>query len=436
MSDTDTPRYGALFLGGGPAAIGPLVCALQQGRLEALLDRRIAIVERGPALGRGTIGKYVINSDTVGGTLLECLSPATEPVLGPVFQSAAARLIAERRSAAVPLKVVGEYIAEVGAALQTAIDCHPASAFLPQTSALAVQAQPDGSFKTLVEQGGTQRQIYSERVVLAMGAAQRRGQVLNEQVSGVALRDYDAKIVLTDRLLTEAGVAEASRRLLDAPRPRVVIIGGSHSAFSAAWTLLNQLPDVAFAAGEIALLHRGKLKIFYPTRTAALAAGYTEFDDDDFCPVTNRLFRLGGFRLDSRELLLRLRGMTPGETEERVQLVELAGMSAAEVRQLLDAAALVVPAFGYRPNTVPIYAADGAEIPLLANQTGALPLVDTAGRVLAADGTPIAGVLGIGLASGFKLTGKLGGEPSFTGQTNGLWLYQNGVGELILDQII
>jgi hypothetical protein len=30
----------------------------------------------------------------------------------------------------------------------------------------------------------------------------------------------------------------------------------------------------------------------------------------------------------------------------------------------------------------------------------------------------------------------MGGEPSFDGQTNGLWLYQNDVGARVLDQVL
>jgi hypothetical protein len=41
----------------------------------------------------------------------------------------------------------------------------------------------------------------------------------------------------------------------------------------------------------------------------------------------------------------------------------------------------------------------------------------------------------IGLAAGFVPHGKLGGEPSFRGQANGLWLWQSDVGGMIVDAI-
>jgi predicted oxidoreductase len=56
--------------------------------------------------------------------------------------------------------------------------------------------------------------------------------------------------------------------------------------------------------------------------------------------------------------------------------------------------------------------------------------------VLDADDRPVPGVYGIGLAAGFVPWGKLGGEPSFRGAANGLWLWQNDVGQMILDQVL
>jgi predicted oxidoreductase len=63
-------------------------------------------------------------------------------------------------------------------------------------------------------------------------------------------------------------------------------------------------------------------------------------------------------------------------------------------------------------------------------------MVDKHCRVLDARGQPIPGAFGIGLAAGFVPWGRLGGEPSFRGQANGLWLWQNDVGQMIVDQVL
>jgi hypothetical protein len=118
-----------------------------------------------------------------------------------------------------------------------------------------------------------------------------------------------------------------------------------------------------------------------------------------------------------------------------VRCVALSGETPAALKKILDAAHLIIPAFGYRPRTLPLFGPGGNRIPLFCDQ-GRRPLVDDLCRVLTDNGQPIPGLFGIGLASGFVPSGPLGGESSFSGQTNGLWLYQNGVGKIILNGIL
>ncbi len=82
---------------------------------------------------------------------------------------------------------------------------------------------------------------------------------------------------------------------------------------------------------------------------------------------------------------------------------------------------------------LPILDVDGAQIPLFAGTGPKAPLVDKRCRVMDSRGNPIAGLFGIGLAAGFVPHGKLGGEPSFVGQANGLWLWQNDIGSIIVE---
>jgi hypothetical protein len=104
------------------------------------------------------------------------------------------------------------------------------------------------------------------------------------------------------------------------------------------------------------------------------------------------------------------------------------------LRRALDDAALIIPAFGYVPNLIPVFDGNSNEIILSAKRGG--PMVNKRCRITDELGAEIPGMFGIGLASGFVPSGKLGGEPGFRGQTNGMWLYQNGVGEIIFDEIM
>jgi hypothetical protein len=177
------------------------------------------------------------------------------------------------------------------------------------------------------------------------------------------------------------------------------------------------------------------LRIFYPNVEAALADGYTEFGPDDICPISGRVFRLSGFRLDSRELIMRARGIGGRPAEPRLQLHRL-GVDDAASLELLDNADLVIAALGYRPRALPIFDEAGERV-LLQSETGPQArLVDNYCRVADAKGDPLPHLFAIGLAAGFVPYGKLGGEKSFRGQANGLWLWQNDVGALIADAIL
>ena len=67
-----------IVVGGGPGGLGPLIWAAQQGMLADWLDRGVAVVERGERLG-GTLGRYGIHSDSLGGSYLECLEAPALP---------------------------------------------------------------------------------------------------------------------------------------------------------------------------------------------------------------------------------------------------------------------------------------------------------------------------------------------------------------------
>nr|MBP9069916.1 hypothetical protein [Bacteroidia bacterium] len=56
-------------------------------------------------------------------------------------------------------------------------------------------------------------------------------------------------------------------------------------------------------------------------------------------------------------------------------------------------------------------------------------------ELLDEDGSVISNVYATGLATGFIPSGELGGEPSFQGQTNGIWYYQNAIADRIISRL-
>jgi hypothetical protein len=212
------------------------------------------------------------------------------------------------------------------------------------------------------------------------------------------------------------------------------VIGGSTSAVATIALMLKCAPALPFGAGAITLLHRRPLRPFYLSAEAAHADGFTDFGADDICPVSGFVYRLAGFRLEARDLVLRMLGIGGRVPDPRVRLHQIAGDHDPAAQAILQDADLVVAALGYRPIALPLSESSGQPITLAAAR-GA-PMVDRHCRVLAASGEPLPGVFGIGLAAGFVPWGPLGGEPSFRGQANGLWQWQNDVGLMIVEQVL
>ena len=424
--------FETMILGAGPAGTGPLAWAAANGALGDWLDRGIAIVDRQDAMG-GNVGRYALNGDTLGGTFLECLDGAAPADwLVGLRRDPAALALECYRDALPPLPLVGRFVARLGEVVTREIARHPPSRFFARMQVLSLRLCRDGSVAAeLADRDGGRHILRAASAVLALGGCQAAAWQTTELWPGLGLGRWRDKIMPSDDLLGAGGAARAAARLRRPRRAaRAVILGGSHSAFSAAWMLLERLPEAMGAPGCVQILHRGAPRVFYPSRAAAAAEGYA-FTEADICPATGRVHRLGGLRGDGRDLWRRMQGLAGHGVETRAVLRPLAAMAGATLHALLDAADLIVTAFGYRLAAVPIVDADGQRVPLAMNG----PAVDADAKLRVAGGGVLPNVFGIGLGSGFRPWGAMAGEPGFQGQQNSLWLYQHGLGELIHDGV-
>jgi len=395
-------------------------------------------VEQSGSVGDGTIGRWCINSDSTAFTFADCLAGAPDSELAALRSHPLTKEFVEVGAGTVPLPRAGEFLGLVGQAMNEVIAASPNGRVLKGYRAVSTRRTSTG-WLTLIKdiESGRERTIDSRNVVLATGAHQPVERLRGEVVAGVNLVERcGERLLQSGEVVSTEGFAAVGARLAGLGRPpRVAIVGGSTSAAAIAFALLNRMPGVTFGPGGLTILHRRPLRIFYPNVEAALADGYTEFGPDDICPVSGRVFRLSGFRLDSRELMMRARGIGGRPAEPRLQLHRL-GVDDAASLALLDNADLVIAALGYRPRALPVFDEAGERVCLQSETGPQARLVDNDCRVMDASGNPLPHLFAIGLAAGFVPYGKLGGEPSFRGQANGLWLWQNDVGALIADAIL
>ncbi len=434
-----TPRdrvVGAVVVGGGPAGTALLCAAGKAGRLDALAADGLALIDRGPRIGAGRLGDYAIASDSTAETFLT--ADAALPAGLTLANDPSAIAIREHRGAlGVPLPKVGAYLDRLGEALGQRL-VSLGGTVLTGHEVVAAQATADGLWQVRARRiaDGRTTELRARSLVLATGGYQPATRLVEERVAGHSLVErYGGRLIQSDMLLAEGGIAAIATQLPPDRPARIAIVGGSTSAVTAAVRLLKA-PGVQLGAGGIALLHRRPLRPFYPSADAARADGFDDFGPDDICPVSGFVYRLAGFRLEARELVVHALGIGGRVGDPRLRLHRLAGGDDATAARLLDEADLVIAAFGYRPHALPLVDAAGRAIRLRADGPIRGAMVDERGRVIDATGRAVPGVFGLGLAAGFVPSGALGGEPSFRGQANGLWLWQNDVGRLIVDQIL
>ncbi|OYY68151.1 DegT/DnrJ/EryC1/StrS family aminotransferase [Sphingomonas sp. 28-63-12] len=431
------PVASVMVIGGGPAGTALLTAATKRNLLPALAQSGLVIVERDAAIGGGRLGGYAITSDSTATTFLSAVKDNGHAEVAALADHPVGRAIrAYPDNVGVPLVEVGPLLRAVGDRLAGIVTTHGGTV-LTGHDAISATLGKDGLWTVRLRRqiDGATIDRRSQAVVIATGGHQPAERLATQQVAGVALAaTLGDRLVQSDEILSVGGLALVAERLKGKRAPNIVVIGGSTSALATIALLLKEQPALPLGAGAITLLHRRTLRPFYPSPAAALAEGFTDFGPDDICPVSGFVYRLAGFRLEARDLVQRMLAIDGRSPEPRVQLHCLAEDDDAIAAALLHKADLVIAALGYRPHALPLFDAAGNPIALAAD-TGAA-MVDKHCRVTGADGAPVSGVYGIGLAAGFVPWGAMGGEPSFRGQANGLWQWQNDVGLMIVEQLL
>jgi len=408
------------------------VWAAQQGQLTDWLDRGVALVERRGYLG-GSLGRFGIHSDSLGGSYLECLeAPALPDGLRLLRDDPITCEMETHRHDFPPLELVDRYMRLVGGAIGTIVADQPRSTIHYHTTAQSIRLRDDGTVavRILPGEGGSDTLIAHSAIVAIGGRQSWKQSVLR---AGLTLAQCRPRHVSpSDQLLTWAGLAEANSTLAAADDRPIVVLGGSHSAYAAAWALLCLPAAARLKASQIVIVQRREPRVFYANGAAATEDLYP-FAQGDVCPRTLRVNRMGGLRGYGREMWRQISARPGAVREERVVVRSFDDFTTPALRQLIGDAAMVVPCFGYRSSTLPIFDQHGRRLALSAD-AGDMA-VDDLCRLRLADGDCVPNVFGIGLGTGFRLTQSMGGEPNFDGQANSLWLYQNDIGGVIYEAV-
>lgn len=421
--------YPAIICGGGPAGIGPLICAIKYDCFDTLLEKGIALVEQSEYIGGGLLTKYNINSNTLAKVLLEAFdNKKSKLLLQPFIDINLLKEVERVKSTYPSCAFMGNFLNQLGYALSIIIKKFPNSNVYKLTKVNYIQLNSDNTWSVFIETKDKKfnKQLVTNTVILSTGGKQVINRVAKIKIlPNLDLMEYNDKIILSGDLLSENKIKKLNDLLSD--NHNVVIIGGSHSAWSCAWYLLNNYyKKEAFNKGSIKILHRSPIKLFYPSVKEALKDNYNFNAVLDVCHLSGRVNRFSGLRGDSFDLARKVMN----HSEHRIQLFNLKENLINKLRQILKDSSVILPAYGYEANVVPIFDTFGKEIELAYDDSGLI--VDQNSRIMKKNGEVLNNILAYGLGAGMKPSKQVGGEMNLSGRVDGIWVFQNDVGKIVL----
>ncbi len=171
--------FESLILGAGPGGMGPLIWAAQNGTLASWLEEGVGILDRGASMG-GTLGRYVINSDSFGAAYLECLdAPAARELFLPLRHDPATQELEPLRDALPPLVLVDRFLHRLGDRLRQIVSQYPGSRFLPHTDIRALHLRGERALAVEASRAdGSVVFVEAKTAIMALGGRQQESAYL------------------------------------------------------------------------------------------------------------------------------------------------------------------------------------------------------------------------------------------------------------------
>ncbi len=231
---TATPASTDLLVAGlGPAGTALLSAAREAGELDGWLDRGLVVVDP-DGDGSGQLGCYAVRSDTTGRVIAEVGRAA----LHTPTADEATLLARCDDDEPLPLRVAARLLAMAARPTLSAV-----AEALVVGAVTSVTPGPAGATVTIATAGGP-RSVVARNVVIACGG---RAWIPAE------LARLGGAVVHSDSVI---------RRHV-AARGHVLVVGGSHSAFSAARVLLE-----GGQVDRVTIAHRSPIRVTYADAAA------------------------------------------------------------------------------------------------------------------------------------------------------------------------
>ena len=466
-----------LFIGAGPATLSFFSHLIKQKQIgDFSRKNKFAIVEKSNQFGAGCLGKYLINTNTSAQGFLRliqevsidkpkdakmALSPPknhskstnkpsiqvkrikssnsaieeSEPVKNikpldmfvPVLNASCGQALKAIGSKVAPLVVVGHFLSCVGNLI--AAYFHEVLCLKPLLFGCeAIEIKRENSkYKVLILKQTTRGRklfwITTNKLIFATGGKQKYSSTwLNKINSSIP----QGNLFNSDYFLQEIGYRRFLSLAESYKQPIVTIVGGSHSAFSCAWLILNGSPvkfnhqgfrfvpvvddncrncaDEKCCYGDaqyyfaqlkeltdvqINIVYRDIIKVFYSSEKEAEEDGYIAYKGKKSKNKKGAVWPFVGLRGDAKELYRQV----IKRKEKRINLIKSSDID--QIEELCKNSNVVIWAVGYSTNSVDIKDEQGKRLKLKTGQDGSLE-VDKDLRIIDNKGKGINNLYGIG----------------------------------------
>ncbi len=353
------------IIGFGPAALGLFITADRNGRLQQLLDCGLQVHERSASLEQWDGLGYEIEANSPIADFLRGIR--RDGVFAQCLDQPQVQRWLQVPEQVVPLVQVSAFLRQLAQVIIERCQAHPRAAIHFAHGVEDVRCEADG----FTVSGGWGNSS-SRYLVLACGARVRD---LQPQEAMPA-----TSVLCSDRVL-RGRVDPILRQTLEQGRP-VVVLGGSHSAFSVVGYLLERFTGL-LGLGSIQVLCRRRPALWAASTRVAAPLGAQDRVDEDSGEVN----RFCGLRGAAQDTLLQI------EAGARASVVLHIGST--DPQPWLARGALLINATGYRPRLPGLLDAQGRQLRL--DQRDGNLCKHPQSHELTVGGQAVSGLFGTGL---------------------------------------
>lgn len=263
--NTPQEEYDIVIIGGGPATLAFFTYIIQSHLLSQFMQLEILIIERDYSFGSGKLGKYGIFSNTPAYDFFNILYPKKEEknslfqniseiyknkILEKLNNVNVTKCIKKYDYSKVPLPLVGHFFECVGNTILSYIDekyKKKIFAYNTEVTEIEILNKPrtineitkQHNYRITTLRKDVIKNIKSKVIILSNGNKIRIGKKLLEKYKAINTEN----VYHSDYFLQEEGYKKIMEILKLREENKICILGGSHSAFSSAWLLLNKPAD-------------------------------------------------------------------------------------------------------------------------------------------------------------------------------------------------